>query len=523
MRKHFLPMFSLVFVFCACQRQDDLKPLVEEGDMTFVSPKNAGNSLSNELAMVALTSDTHISVEEAQELALSTAAQMREVEGILTKSPLQIASVEVVANNERKPYVATKSGETPEQGDVYIINFANNQGYVVTSADSRVPGVLAYNSYGNLGKEIDNPGQAIMFSYMQDYIEQERENFEKNKETLKIQAEEHIFAQLPKEKQKELIEKGYFDEKGKRILSKYTIKKCEEGDIRYEYGKIETVYVKAPLLKTLWGQGGDYNDKVSVVCGNDQAAVGCVATAVGQLMAYHKKPTVFKDREMHWEDMTKIDAGDMFSNIYSLGLTPTAKEDIQHLLARLGDSDLLAMNYGCEKGSGAYDTNALRTLHKMGYSADLIDYSVPTLIDNIKNNQPIYISGSSTKTTYTTGWWLWKKERIKYEDGHAWVIDGYVLKEQDVTRRIELHCPLFSGMLDLKEQVYKSKKEIRLIHHNFGWGENKDELSGKYANDTGWYNLGIFDVKGYKESSNTYKSNSHLNFKNNNRIIINIK
>lgn len=127
----------------------------------------------------------------------------------------------MVANNERKPYIATKSGENKEQGDVYIINFANNQGYVVTSADRRVPGILAYNSYGNLGKEIDNPGQAIMFSYMQDYIEQERENFEKNKEALKIQAEEHIFAQLPKEKQKELIEKGYFDENGKRVKTKF--------------------------------------------------------------------------------------------------------------------------------------------------------------------------------------------------------------------------------------------------------------------------------------------------------------
>lgn len=508
MRKHFLPMFSLVFVFCACQRQDDLKPLVEEGEMTFVSPKNAGNSLSNELAMVALTSDTHISVEEAQELALSTAAQMREVEGILTKSPLQIASVEVVANNERKPYVATKSGETPEQGDVYIINFANNQGYVVTSADSRVPGVLAYNSYGNLSKEIDNPGQAIMFSYMQDYIEQERENFEKNKETLKIQAEEYIFAQLPKEKQKELIEKGYFDEKGKRILSKYTIKRCEEGDIRYEYGKIETVYVKAPLLKTLWGQGGDYNDKVSVVCGNDQAAVGCVATAVGQLMAYHKKPAVFKGRTMNWEDMTKIDAGDMFSNIYSLGLTPTAKEDIQHLLARLGDSDLLAMNYGCESGSNI--DKALHTLKTLGYNEAYIEgYSNSKVISEIQNNRPIYIRGC---------------DGLGY--CHAWVLDGSVLKEQDVTRRIELHCPLFSGMMDLKEQVYKSKKEIRLIHHNFGWGGNRDGSDYKFEktdyDGTGWYNIGIFNGKsGRQAGSNMYKSEGDFKYKN--KMIVNIK
>lgn len=512
MRKHFLPMFSLVFVFCACQRQDDLKPLVEEGNMTFVSPKNAGNSLSNELAMVALTSDTHISVEEAQALALSTAAQMREVEGILTKSPLQIASMEVVANNERKPYVATKSGETPEQGDVYIINFANNQGYVVTSADSRVPGVLAYNSYGNLGKEIDNPGQAIMFSYMQDYIEQERENFEKNKETLKIQAEEHIFAQLPKEKQKELIEKGYFDEKGKRILSKSNQKDCVE-DVYYIYGESKTLYVKPPLIKTLWGQRGLYNDSVNLKCTEDEAPVGCVATAVGQLMAYHKKPAVFKGRTMNWEDMTKIDAGGMFSNIHSLGLTPTAKEDIQHLLARLGDRDLLSMDYNCDS-SGSDIFKALNTLHTLGYKDAFIIHTVDgRIIHEFQRNQPVYVRGCSKKIKNNfLGFTVW----TDYDDCHAWIIDGYVIREQDVKMHTEIRCVLpITEMVDFNDNVYISeyKQKVELVHHNFGW----------YGFNNGWYRVGIFDANGSRESSSTYKSSSEKNYQYDKKIIINIK
>lgn len=131
-----------------------------------------------------------------------------------------------------------------------------------------------------------------------------------------------------------------FDYKFKEILEKGHIK----------YGDWQVKELKAPLLKTLWGQSWDYNDKVSKYCDadTDQAPVGCVATAMGQLMAYHKKPVVFRGREMHWDDMTKIDTGHMFSNIYSNSVrwNSTAVEDIQHLLARLGDSDLLDMDYG---------------------------------------------------------------------------------------------------------------------------------------------------------------------------------
>lgn len=92
-------------------------------------------------------------------------------------------------------------------------------------------------------------------------------------------------------------------------------------------------------MKTLWSQENDYNEKVSMQCGNNKAPVGCVSVAVGQLLAYHKKPDSVVGRKMHWDDMTKIDSGDMFSNIYSHNVwnNSTAKEDIQYLLAHLGE------------------------------------------------------------------------------------------------------------------------------------------------------------------------------------------
>ena len=481
--------------------------------------------------------------------------QMREVEGIVTKAPLKIGSIEVVKGDTRKPYVPTKGNAKPEQADVYIVNFANNQGYVITSADRRVPSVLAYNSYGHLGDTISNPGQAVLFSYMQAYIEEQRAAFEANKEKLATQAEEAIFKQLSKEQQEKLIAKGYFDKDGKRVKSKYNFdlihalcdlsepesnnKKNEnpadhylvKDNDRIFYGEWKTEYVKAPLLKTLWRQSGLYNDKVAKYCDadKDQSPVGCVAVAVGQLLAYHKKPAVFKGRIMHWDDITKIDSGDMFSSIYShnVGDNATFREDIQHLLAHLGDSDLLAMEYGCIADGGSGSGRALEALHSLGYNnASLIEYSNGDFISEIRNNRPVYIEGYSYEIshTYTTGWWFWKKSqtRYSYKEGHAWVLDGYVLRKRKITEYY-INCP------SSEEVKIVNDEKIELIHNNFGWGDSNDGtkygvsgLDGFYANGTGWYHISIFNTKGNKESSNTYKSGTPMNFQYNKCIITNI-
>lgn len=561
MKQKILFFSLLAGAFLSCQ-QDERLPIsfVDETTATVLTSEATDFVASDMLAMVALMGETRISAEEAQQTALFVATQMREVEGIVTKSPLQIASVEVVTNNVRKPYITTKSDEQ-EQADVYIVNFANNEGYVVTSADGRVPGVLAYNSYGHLGDTITNPGQAILFGYMQDYIEQERENFEKNKEALKIQAEEMIFKQLPKEKQEELIAKGYFNKEGKRIVTKYNSndkdfesheeyrewfcsiygpeaqisfphpyigqredfekKSREEQEKGYSrYGTWETSYVKPPLLKTLWGQTGDYNDKVLVKCGGSEAPVGCVATAVGQIMAYHKRPATFKGRTMHWNEMTKVDSGDMFSNIYSLGVRRNliAREDIQFLLARLGDSDLLKMEYGCE-GSGANITNAKNTLTMSGYDVTEMGGDIWKAIEQIKNSKPVYVQGCSDKIKNK---FLGINIYTSYSGCHAWVIDGTVKMKQPVTTFYVFSC---YDDVTTSYEVY-SHNEYELVHQNFGWGENDLFLDGSRSKDSkdnttsGWFSAAVFNNANYNQyGSSGYKSDSDKDYKYKNKML----
>ncbi|MFK8298690.1 C10 family peptidase [Capnocytophaga cynodegmi] len=553
MKRKILSFVLATGIFVSCQQEESTTSFTNETTTKVLPAETSETVNSDALALVALTGQTHISAKEAQETALFTATQMREVEGIVTKSPLQIASTEVVTADSRKPYVPTKSSEQ-EQADVYVINFANNQGYVVTSADRRVPGVLAYNSHGTLGNTPNNPGQAILFEYIEDYINQEREIFEKNKENLKAQAEELIFKQLPKIKQEKLVEQGYFDKNGKRIKTKsssegmnfnsheeyrewfcsvYGVditftswhpqmddykRELENGYRKEEHWRIE--HKVAPLLKTLWGQGREYNNMVSLKCNNDdEAPVGCVATAVGQLMAYHKKPAVFKGRTMHWNEMTKVDNGDMFSNIYSFGVSnnPTAKEDIQYLLAKLGDGDLLDMNYGCDASSSNID-KAKRTFSQLGYDVTKAGGNIWRAIDQIKNKQPVYIRGCRTKVKNK---FLGINIYTSYEDCHAWVIDGYVQMRQPVRTFYVYTC--YDDLIASYE--VHSSNIFELVHQNFGWGEGSLFLDGslrKYGienDNSGWYRAGIFDANLNQYGSSSYKSGSAHDYKYDNEML----
>ncbi|UZD41823.1 C10 family peptidase [Capnocytophaga ochracea] len=520
MRK-FLSIFIVTGLFFSCQREEADAPFATDTDISVLPNTETKASDNGLLGWVALTGQTHISAEEAQETALATAMQMREVEGIVTKAPLKIGSVEVVKGDTRKPYVPTKGNAKPEQAEVYIVNFANNQGYVITSADRRIPSVLAYNSYGHLGDTITNPGQAILFSYMQAYIEEQRAAFEANKEKLATEAEEAIFKQLSKERQAELIAQGLFDKEGKRVKSKFEPDEgkgrkfknflCIEPDHYkediYIYGEWKTDVI-GPLVKTLWSQENDYNEKVSMQCGNNKAPVGCVATALGQLIAYHKKPAVFKGRTMHWDDITKVDAGAMFSSIdnYSVGSNPTAVEDIQYLLAHLGDSDLLAMNYKCD-GSGS--SRALEALHTLGYNSSLsVSYNNAQAISEIKNNRPVYIEGCSTEVKHK---FLGIHYDTSYEDCHAWILDGFVVIKRKKTHYYK--CSV--GNL----YVFESEDGYSLVHNNLGWGGS---TYGYTNNGSGWYLTGFFNTK-KNSPSNTYKSQDGYDFKYKNSIIINIK
>ncbi len=509
----------MTIIITSCVSDNVENSVLSETTISSIENSRIDKSEMKQLQLVALTGKTKIPLEEAKKLALYTAQQMRKEEGIVTKAPLEFEKVEIIKDGIKKEYVKTKGEE--EKGDLYLLNFKNNQGYVLTSADRRVPGVFAYNSQGYLGDTIYNPGEAIALEGIESYIKRKKEEFNKNRLKLAVVAQEELFKKLTKEEQEELIKKGLFDKNGKRIITKSYDDDCfklpnnddYESSDRTEVVTTETpwvtTYLRKPMVKTLWSQsGGIYNKDLPNCFFNKSKKykVGCVAVAVGQIMGFHKKPNVFKGRTLDWEAMTKVKKGKMFSNIYDRKSTSSAVKDIQHLLAKLGDDDLLKMEYGC-KSSGTDDEDALRTFHKLGYSANLEEYSTKKAIEEIKNNRVVYVSGYSTSKTIL-GLINWA------ENGHAWVLDGYVKKTQKVTVTIHDEC--------MGDRTWTDNISMELVHSNFGWGGNLNGSSK--SRGTGWYHKGVFNANvGPKETSNTYKSDTRYYYRYDRMIITNIQ
>lgn len=461
------------------------------------------NQLQNEnpdfLELVALTGNYKTSLEEAKELAISTATEMRAEEGISAKMNLSISSVETITEGKKEKFddSVKKRGELASP-DMYLFNFSDNQGYVLVSADNRIPGVLAYSSAGNLGNVVDNPGEVVLLERAHSLIEKKRKEFDSKKEQFKKSAENRLLKNRRKE------------ECMKRSLSNrsYT-----------SYGNWSTNYKRGPLVKTLWYQSDSYNDYVTKKCGKDEAPVGCVAVAVGQIMAYHEEPNWFKGRYMNWDNMKNRLYGNLFSSIYT-ATGQDAKNDIRFLLKRLGDKDLLEMDYDC-KGSGSNIYKALRTFKKTGYkNVRASGHNINSIISEIKQYRPVYIRGCAFKEKYRTGWWPFRKTRYRYKECHAWVLDGYVRKIRTVTTTTYDEC-----INRTFKSTYTQSQE--LIHNNFGWG---GLLSGNYKGATGWYHKGLYDANNLSDevSNHSFKSERENsgetnNFKFDNKILIGIE
>lgn len=182
----------------------------------------------------------------------------------------------------------------------------------------------------------------------------------------------------------------------------------------------------APLLgHILWDQGAPYNALCPELEDGTKTVVGCVATAMAQIMGYHRWPekgtgTIpayttrtnalempavnIEDTYYDWEHITPI---------YTSESTPEEREAIAPLMYHCGLS--VEMDYGYE--SGAYSSDVpkalinyfdynenMRLLNRVLYTKAEWDSIIRHELDE---DRPVYYSGSNN------------------EGGHAFVCDGY--------------------------------------------------------------------------------------------------
>ncbi|MDA3884237.1 MAG: thiol protease/hemagglutinin PrtT [Candidatus Delongbacteria bacterium] len=291
----------------------------------------------------------------------------------------------------------------------YVVKFT--EGFVIVAADDNVRPILGYSIDGKIDEDIynmNNPFVARFSAYDRQIVHVVRE------QELVVKA---------KQKEWKDIENKIFPQSSKKSLL-------------------------GPLLDTTWGQGYPFNDQCPA-----GTYVGCVATAMHQIMRFHQGPdsgvgsNSYNDISGDTTGTHSVDftTGYDWSLMQTLNGNTSSQQEVDELAKmsyHLGVS--IDMDYNTD-GSNAYMTDALTAYinnwdatdalyMNMGTVTDSSVYS-STIMTELDANRPMQFAGSSAGS-----------------GGHSYVVDGYNVD---------------------------SAAGIYLYHFNWGW-------SGSYD---GWYQL----------------------------------
>ena len=327
-------------------------------------------------------------------LTLLLSATANYADNVDFNAALRIARTYVNISKKAAKNLKTRAAATITQQPYYVFNDDTGKGFVVVAGDDKMGEVLAYSHEASIDMANLNPEARYLFdSYRQVY-----EELGKNK-TLTTRA-------------------------GAATKAADAVQ---------------------PLLKSKWGQDYPYSKQTQYV-------TGCVATAVAQVMYYHKWPAQGKGQESYKvtfdntvrsADFTKshYDWDNMLPDYNRRNVT-TKQEDAVALL--MNDVGIATNMQYTDRASGTQSYMAERALRNyFDYDAALVtrfdegeDNFIEIVKKELRNGFPLYISGES-----------------KTGGGHAWVCDGF-------------------------------DKEDR-FHMNFGWNGQAN----------GYYSLATLDVK----------------------------
>ncbi|GAB4286983.1 MAG: hypothetical protein Kow0068_12700 [Marinilabiliales bacterium] len=196
-------------------------------------------------------------------------------------------------------------------------------------------------------------------------------------------------------------------------------------ELLYNKGDFSEKSVKSipPLVVTQWDQGPFYNAFCPAdINGPDgHAYAGCVATAMGQLMFYHKWPKQGSGSYSYYHPVYDTLSADFGNTYYDWDAMPVQLLDYNDatalLLYHLGVS--VTMDYG-PNGSGMWNHSAALSLRNYFKYCNETEYVFrdSTVLDwdsiviaNLDAKKPLYYAGWADDSSFTSG--------------HAFVCDGY--------------------------------------------------------------------------------------------------
>ena len=402
--------FVLVLAMNSCSQDEDLGAVVGE-------PRFAAN-------------DYRLSQAEAIDVAADAVSSLTDVKtragGALT-----------VKDVSRFP-VPTRAGGQDEPG-FYIVNFEGG-GYAVVPNDKRAAGVYAYSDKGAFDAD-GNDGTRLFMKMAEECLENE------------IYLPDSIG---------EVIPPGYGFVEADTAYEVFWY----NGEYCYCVIK-ESADTVLNLLDTHWDQEIEPYNSECFKDNGEQAVVGCVALALGQIMAYHKEPQSYNGHIYYWDDMP-----------WGKFWIGTDEEySVAYLLHDIG----LALNtkYGtrADGGSLAKTSDCPMVLNKFGYTSDEVkDYVSTDVMRSLDKNRPVYMSGVDESSG----------------DGHAWVATGYRCKTTKVR---------YYATKD-KRVVYNNTYTMPYLYINWGYLGRGD----------GYYYSNVFNVNGRNYTKNVQMITNIRNF-----------
>jgi len=289
----------------------------------------------------------------------------------------------------------------------YVLNL-QPQGYIVVSADSNLPPVIAYSFTDNFQSDVSKDN--ILIQMLKADIELRLENVEKLPENI-IES-------------RNLLWSGFLDEENENLVN-----------IDFEQWPPEGTTSTGGWLETKWHQNSPFKD-FCPMDGDKRSVAGCPAVAMAQILNYHKtiNNVAFNDSDDYYHSYGNRFWIDNDHEEYDFPSFPELNDYLDTLAYHydnqisITDEDKATLNFACgvaatqvytSAGSGTFGVNqAYDAYLKFDCNTvELLDNGDTDLYDrlsqNIKDALPAHLA------VVTPGW----------DAGHNLVIDGYNTNE----------------------------------------------------------------------------------------------
>lgn len=385
----------------------------------------------------------------------------------------------------------------------YLVSYKDDNGWIVISGDKRTSSILAYADKGVLETDLLNPGQIVWLNDLAEQIYTLKNRTNVAPDT--VSSDYVLWNNI--ETYTNNIAKLQNAVNGGNIS---TLRGAPP--VHWELLNITSEILPStqvgPLVQTKWGQALPWNTCVPYYYNTaNKCPTGCVAVAGAQMLyylhyhfgvpatmysfgscagwAYDSNSCLydfsFTDRNTATWDLMATQMSFYYdANGNSVIITNAATERVAVLMGYVGWE--VGMNYG-EEQSAANTQNLVGLFSNEGINCNYADYNSSTIISGLNNNVPVIISAKATQNNHTFLGLF--HLYYTYDDGHAWIIDGYENKRIKYTYYYEQVADVQPGQQgpailygDIKTEEYISVTPEFFIM-NWGWDASHDY--GRYA------------------------------------------